>query len=124
MTIQEQAPSSSFDMIKWILAAVTLAAAVYANHALVDGSIIVRASVVIVLVAAGLGIGFTTTKGQAGLAFAQDSKIEARKVVWPTRSETIQTTIIIVIAVAFVSLLLYFLDMGLVALINLATVRG
>ena len=124
MSAQEQTPSSSFDSIKWILTLVAFAGAVYANHYLVDDSVLIRAGVIIVLIAVGLAVGFSTTKGKEGLAFAKESKIEARKVVWPTRPETVQTTLIIVVAVALVSLLLYFLDMGLVSIINFLTVRG
>jgi len=124
MSVQEQAPSSSFDSIKWILAFVALAGAVYANHALVDDSVLIRVGVIIALIVVGLGVGFSTTKGKSGLAFAKESKVEARKVVWPTRAETVQTTIIIVIAVSLISVLLYLIDMGLVALINFLTVRG
>jgi preprotein translocase subunit SecE len=124
MSVQEQAPSSSFDTIKWILALVALAGAVYANHTLVDDSILVRVGVIIALIIVGLGVGFSTTKGKIGLAFAKESRVEARKVVWPTRAETVQTTIIIVIAVSLISVLLYFIDMGLVALINFLTVKG
>jgi preprotein translocase subunit SecE len=124
MSVQEQAPSSSFDAIKWILALVALAGAVYANHALVDDSVLIRVGVILALILVGLGVGFSTTKGKAGLAFAKESKVEARKVVWPTRPETVQTTIIIVIAVSLISVLLYLIDMGLVALINFLTVKG
>ncbi len=124
MSVQEEAPSSSFDTIKWILALVALAGAVYANHTLVDDSVLIRVGVIIALIVVGLGVGFSTTKGKTSLAFAKESRIEARKVVWPTRAETIQTTIIIVIAVSLISVLLYLIDMGLVALINFLTVRG
>jgi len=124
MSVQEENPTSSFDSIKWILAVVALAGAVYANHYLVDGSVLVRAGVIITLVAVGLGIGFTTTKGKNGLAFAKESRIEARKVVWPNRQETIQTTLIILVAVSIVSLLLWGIDAILVNLISLVTVRG
>ncbi|WP_196139265.1 preprotein translocase subunit SecE [Aliikangiella sp. G2MR2-5] len=124
MSAQEQAPSSSFDAIKWILAIVALAAAVYANHYLVDGSVLVRAGVIVALVAVGLGIGFTTAKGKTGLAFAKESRIEARKVVWPTRAETIQTTLIIIVSVALVSLLLWGMDAIIVRIINFLTIKG
>ncbi|TQV85524.1 preprotein translocase subunit SecE [Aliikangiella coralliicola] len=124
MTVQEQAPTSSFDAIKWILAVVALAGAVYANHYLVDGSVLIRVGVIIALVAIGLGIGFSTTKGKTGLAFAKESRIEARKVVWPSRNETVQTTLIIIVAVTIVSLLLWGIDALIVQLINFLTVRG
>ena len=124
MSVQEEAPTSSFDAIKWILAVVALAGAVYANHYLVDGSVLVRVGVIIALVAVGLGIGFTTTKGRNGLVFAKESRIEARKVVWPNRAETIQTTLIILVSVTLVSLLLWGMDAILVRLIGFLTVRG
>lgn len=124
MSTQEQAPTSSFDTIKWILATIALAGAVYANHYLVDGSVLVRVGVILALVAVGFGIGFTTTKGKNGLVFAKEARIEARKVVWPTRPETIQTTLIILVAVSIVSLLLWGIDAILVNLISLVTTRG
>jgi len=127
MSAQEQAPSSSFDAIKWILAIVAIAAAVYANHYFgqqADGSVLIRAGVIITLVAVGLGIGFSTTKGKNGLAFAKEARIEARKVVWPSRQETIQTTLIIIVAVALVSLMLWGMDAIIVRVVNFLTVKG
>jgi len=124
MSVQEQAPSSSFDTIKWILALVALAGAVYANHSLVDGSVLIRVGIIIALIVVGIAIGFSTAKGKEGLAFAKEARIEARKVVWPTRNETVQTTLIIIVAVTIVSLLLYLIDMGLVSIVNFLTIRG
>jgi preprotein translocase subunit SecE len=125
MSTQEQTSSSSaLDPIKWILAIAALAGAVYANHYLVDGSALIRAVAVIALIAVGLGIGFSTTKGKAGWAFAKESRIEARKVIWPTRPETVQTTLIIIVAVFIVALLLWGIDAALGGLINLLMSRG
>ncbi|TQV73874.1 preprotein translocase subunit SecE [Aliikangiella marina] len=125
MSAQEQVQeSSSFDAIKWILAIVALAGAVYANHLLVDDSVLIRAGVIIALIVVGFAIGFTTTKGKNGLAFAKEARIEARKVVWPNRDETVRTTLIIIVAVAIVSLFLWGLDAILVHVISFLTVRG
>jgi preprotein translocase subunit SecE len=124
MSTQEETPTNSFDAIKWIFSIAALVGAVYANHMLVDDSVLIRAGSIIGLIVVGMAIGFSTAKGQQGLAFAKEAKIEARKVVWPTRNETVQTTLIIVVAVAIISLMLYLLDMGLVGIINFLTVRG
>jgi len=127
MSANEQDPlEASFNGLRWLLSFVFLGGAVYANHSLagVDNSFLVRVAVILVLVAIGLGIAITTTKGRAGLVFAKESRIEARKVVWPTRSETVQTSIIIMIAVVLMSLLLYLIDMGLVYIVNFLTVKG
>ncbi len=123
-TVQEENPTSSFDAMKWILCFIALAGAVYANHALVDGSVLIRAGVILVLVAIGSGIGFSTSKGKNSLVFAKEAKIEARKVVWPSRPETVQTTLIIIVSVTLVSLLLWGIDAILVKLISFLTVPG
>jgi len=127
MSANEQDPlAASFNGLRWLLSFVFLGGAVYANHALAgaDNSFLVRVAIILVLVAIGLGIAMTTTKGRAGLVFAKESRIEARKVVWPTRTETVQTSIIIMIAVVLMSLLLYLIDMGLVYIVNFLTVKG
>ena len=72
----------------------------------------------------GFGIAATTTKGIAGIAFAKEAKIEARKVVWPTRAETVQTSLIIMVAVILISLMLWGVDAVLVNIVGFLTVKG
>lgn len=124
MSVNEQGSIASFNGLRWLLALAALAGAVVANHFLVDDSILVRVAVIVLLVAVGLGIAVTTTKGMAGLAFAKEARVEARKVVWPTRSETVQTSLIILVAVVLVSLFLWGLDALLVTVVNFLTVKG
>ena len=124
MSVNEQEFEASFNGLRWLLAFLALGGAVYANHYLVDESILIRVAAVIALVAIGLGIAITTTKGRIGMAFAKESRIEARKVVWPTRAETVQTSLIIIVAVVFMGFMLYLIDMGLVFIVNFLTVKG
>ncbi|MGB0496441.1 MAG: preprotein translocase subunit SecE [Kangiellaceae bacterium] len=124
MSVNEQEFEASFNGLRWLLAFLALGGAVYANHFLVDDSILVRVAAVIALVAVGLGIAITTTKGRAGMAFAKEARIEARKVVWPTRAETVQTSLIIIVAVIIMGFMLYLIDMGLVYIVNFLTVKG
>ena len=49
-------------------------------------------------------------KGQAFFALAKEARAEIRKVVWPTRQETTQTTLIVVAVVLVMALLLWGLD--------------
>lgn len=124
MSVNEQDSVASLNGLRWLFAFIALGGAVYANHALVDGSLLARVAIILVLVAVGLGIAATTTKGRAGIIFAKEAKIEARKVVWPTRPETVQTSLIIMVAVVLMSFLLYLIDMGLVFAVNILTVKG
>ncbi len=124
MSVNEQESEVSLNGLRWLITFLSLGGAVYANHYLIDESVLVRVAVILALVAVGFAIALTTTKGRAGLVFAKESRIEARKVVWPTRAETVQTSLIILVAVIIVSFMLYLIDMGLVFLVNLLTVSG
>lgn len=120
----ENTASSPMDMVKWIIAVALLVAAIGGNYYYSEFSVLERALAVVVLVAAALGIAATTTKGRTFLQFAKESRLEVRKVVWPTKQETTQTTIIIFIAVAVMSLLLWGLDGIIVRLVNFITSLG
>jgi preprotein translocase subunit SecE len=58
-------------------------------------------------------IGFFTRAGTALRDFLVESNFELRKVVWPTRQETIQTTLVIMVVVVILSILLGLIDITL-----------
>jgi preprotein translocase subunit SecE len=68
--------------------------------------------VIALLAAVGVSvlIALQTAIGQTAWAFRRDAIIEVRKVVWPTRKETVQTTMIVLVVVIIMSLLLWALD--------------
>ncbi|SHO55768.1 preprotein translocase subunit SecE [Vibrio quintilis] len=114
--------SNAVDKFKWFLALVLLAAAVVGNSFYGETvSIVIRAAGVIVLIAAALGIAATTVKGQIAIKFAREAKIEVRKVVWPTRQETIQTTLIVLAVCVVMALALWGIDGIMVRLVAFAT---
>jgi preprotein translocase subunit SecE len=55
----------------------------------------------------------TTLIGKKSLGFARDARVEVRKVVWPTRQETTQTTIAVLVMVLIVAIMLWLIDMFL-----------
>ncbi|GAA5193292.1 preprotein translocase subunit SecE [Ferrimonas gelatinilytica] len=109
------------DTLKWGLVAIILAAAVVGNQYFDTVSVLYRALGVVVAIAVALFIAASTEKGKAAWAFAQESRLEVRKVVWPTRQETIQTTLIVLAVTALVAFAIWLLDMGLVWIVNLIT---
>src|SRR5690606_41008082 len=66
-------------------------------------------ALLIVAVIAGL-LALQTVKGQAFFVLLKEARVEIRKVVWPTRQETTQTTLIVVAVVLVMALLLWGLD--------------
>lgn len=65
------------------------------------------------LVVAGVGVAIAaqSARGRAMIGFLQAANVELRKVVWPTRQETAQTTLIVLIVVLLVGIMLWLIDM-------------
>ncbi|PCI58120.1 MAG: preprotein translocase subunit SecE [Gammaproteobacteria bacterium] len=106
----ESQPSTSLDGLKWVVIILLLAGAVVGNYIFTEESVLLRAiAIVISVVVAGL-IAMQTEKGRTAVAFAKESRTEVRKVVWPTRQEAIQTTAIVLVVTAIMSVLLWGLD--------------
>ena len=72
----------------------------------------------LVMVLVAMVIALQTVAGRNSWAFAQAARTEVRKVVWPTRKETVQMTITVVIAVFIMSLLLWGFDSFLAWLVK------
>ncbi|WP_411360540.1 preprotein translocase subunit SecE [Pseudidiomarina salilacus] len=122
MSATSETQSSSFDSIKWIVAIALLAAAVLGNYYYGETvSILYRAIGVVLLVAFAGIIAGMTGKGRRFRSFAKESRTEVRRVVWPSRQEATQTTIIVVIATAIVSLILWGMDAILVRVVGFFT---
>ena len=117
----EEQPSSSLDSLKWGVAILLLAGAVVGNYVYGDQSVLIRAvSVVAAVIIAGIVAG-QTTKGRNAIDFAKESRTEARKVVWPTRQEAVQTTGIVLVATLIMSLVMWGLDSILFELVGFVT---
>ncbi|WP_462165020.1 preprotein translocase subunit SecE [Pseudoalteromonas xiamenensis] len=110
MSTNVETPSSSMDTVKWLVAIALLSGAVVGNYMYSELSVLVRAIGVVVAIGAALGVASATEKGKAFIAFAKEARIEVRKVVWPTRQETMHTTFIVMIATVVMALILWGLD--------------
>jgi preprotein translocase subunit SecE len=71
-----------------------------------------------------LGLAYLTPQGQLVFSFAQESKAELDKVVWPTRQETVQTTLIVVAMVGIAGFVLWGVDSAMMWIIGKITHLG
>ena len=124
MSEKTENPSNSMDMLKWLIVFALLAGGIAANYVYGEVSILYRAIGAVVGVAVAGFIAATTVKGDTFLTFAKESRLEVRKVVWPTRQELNQTTLIVLAATAVAALLLWGIDGILVWLVSLVTGIG
>jgi preprotein translocase subunit SecE len=106
-------PASSIDTVKLFTALLILIAGVGGFYYFEDESQLLR--VIGMLVVAGIAffIVSTTDIGRRGIGFARDARVEVRKVVWPTRQETLQTTVAVLIMVFMVAIMLWLIDLAL-----------
>ncbi len=115
---------SPLDSLKWATAIALAAVGVAGFYLFSDQLLIVRVIGLLALVGGAGGILFTTQRGRAVWSFAKGARQELRKVVWPTRQETLQTTLIVGAVVIVVALLLWLLDMLLFWLVGMITGHG
>ena len=117
----ETTPSNTMDVLKWGLVAILLVGAIVGNSLLGELSAPLRVAGVIIMVAVSLLVAAQTNKGQTTVAFAKESRTEVRKVVWPTRQETVQTTLIVFVVTFLAAMLLWGMDAILVRVVALIT---
>lgn len=101
---------STLDVIKWAGVLVLIAAIVIGNAYYSNVSLALRSTVILVVGILAILLALTTQKGKAAFEFIKESRSELRKVVWPTRQETVQTTLMIGGIVLLMSLILWGID--------------
>jgi len=102
------------ERIKIVVAALIAIGGLFAFYALVDNQpAVVRLLILLAAFGAGAGVMWFTEAGRTFVAFARESWEEAKRVVWPTRKETLQTTGVVFAFVFVMALFLWLVDYGL-----------
>ena len=124
MTTQIETPDSRLDTAKLALAAVLLAAGIVAFYYFGAQSLLLRVLGLLVVAAIAVAIASQTEKGRGAWVFLQEARNEVRKVVWPTRQETVQTTLVVIALVIVFAILMWLLDWVLFGLVRIVTGHG
>jgi len=109
------------DTLKLAAAGALILIALVAFYLFANHSLLVRVIGLLIAVGAAVAIALKTEPGAETLEFLQGSRSELRKVVWPTRAETTQTTLIVIAMVVVMGVLLWLLDILLFWLVRLIT---
>lgn len=115
---EAQKSGQGLEWLKWLVVAVLLIVAIVGNYYYRDITLPLRALAVVVLIALAAGVALLTAKGKAAVTFAREARIEMRKVIWPTRQESLHTTLVVAAVTAIMALLLWGLDGILVRLVS------
>lgn len=124
MNAKTDTSGDTLDTIKLLLAAAVVVAGVAGFYYFGEQPTVVRALGVLVSLALAAFIAFQATQGKDLWRFVQSSRVEMRKVVWPTRQETLTTTGAVMLFAAILGVFFWLLDMVLLRVIRLATGFG
>ncbi len=110
MNAQVESNNTALDWIKWIVVAALMIAVIGGNFYFGDQSMLVRALAVVFVSLVAVGIALTTARGKYINRLRKEAWVEVRKVVWPTRQETTQTSLVVIGVVLIVALILWGVD--------------
>ncbi len=98
------------DWLKWLVVLLVVGGAIYANWYFSAESVLYRVLGLLVALVVAAFVASQTEKGQAIVELAIGARTEWRKVVWPTKQERNQTTLIVVAVILLMALILWGID--------------
>ena len=113
MNAQTDTGASALDKVKFLLAIAVLISGIGAYYYYPDMPVVIRAGGVLTSVVIAIVIVMQTAMGRNAWQFIQGSRVELRKVVWPSRQDTTQTTLAVIVFVIIMGVFFWGLDMGL-----------
>ena len=105
--------NSNLDWLKWLVVFLLLAAGLVANYYYSAQPWPLRLLGWLALSGIIAAVASQTRKGKMAFGFVRESRAELRKVFWPTRQETMQTTLFVAAMVIILALILWAIDGGL-----------
>jgi preprotein translocase subunit SecE len=121
MNGKSQVEASGLDTVKLLLAVGIIVGAIVGFYYLEAYSQLLRVLGLLVLMGVAVLLAYQTVLGRSIWNFATASRMEVRKVVWPSRQETMQTTLIVFVMVLLMGIVLWLFDMMLSAILRALT---
>ena len=110
MNAKIESNNSSLDLFMWLVVFALVAAGVVGNYYFSAESLLYRVLALVALAAVAVWVSLQTAKGKSFAKLVSEARMEIRKVIWPTKQELMQTTLIVVVFVLFVALILWGVD--------------
>jgi len=112
------------DKIKLLIAFLLVAAGIAGFYYLHDSPSVLKLASVLIGILLAVGVASTSESGARFFAFGRDSVAEAKRVVWPSRKETMQTSGVVIVFAITMALFLWIVDTGLMSVVNSLMGRG
>ena len=112
------------DKIKLLVAFLLVAAGIAGFYYLRESAAVLQLVSVLVGLLLATVVALSSEPGKVFFAFGRDSVAEAKRVVWPSRKETLQTTGVVILFAVTMALFLWVVDSGLMLIVNVLMGRG
>lgn len=106
------------DKIKLGVAFLLVIAGITGFYTLHESAAVVKLASVLLGLLLAVAVAWTTDPGKRLLVFSKESVAEAKRVVWPTRKETVQTTGMVILFAVVMALFLWMVDASLMLVVN------
>jgi len=124
MNSSAEAGGAGLDTAKLAAAALLLVGGIFAFYYFAAYSVLLRVLGLLAISATAAAVALRTDPGRRLWQFALDARMEVRKVVWPSRQETLQTTLIVIAMVVIVGIVLWLFDLVLMGILRFLTGQG
>ncbi len=124
MTEKADTGATALDTVKLAAAVAILVAGIAGFYLLTNYPLALRWVIVLASLGLGILVALQSAQGRAFWHFVQGSRVELRKVVWPTRQETLQTTLVVFVAILALGIFFWVLDWILGSVTAALTGRG
>lgn len=101
------------DKLKLVAAVLVLVAGVVGFYMLPADQGVLRALLFMASIVVAAGVVWLSLPGKQFVLYAQESVVEAKKVVWPARKEATQMTLMVFVFVVVLSLFMWLVDSSL-----------
>lgn len=124
MDAKSETGAGPLDTAKLVLGGALLVGGIVAYYYFDDQSVLLRAAAVIVAAALAILVAMQSAQGRELWRFIQNSRVELRKVVWPTRNEVRNTTFAVIVFVLVMGVFFWILDFFLLKVTRMLTGQG
>jgi preprotein translocase subunit SecE len=121
MNAEAESTASSMDTVKLSLSLLILVAGIAGFYQFAEVSLLLRVIGLLVVVGLAVWVALQSAQGRSVWSFAVESRTEVRKVVWPSRQETLQTTLVVFVMVLLLGIFLWLVDMLLAYILKVIT---
>ena len=121
MNVKAEVNSSGMDTVKLTVAVALLLGGIGVFYFFEEYSLLLRVIGLLAVAGVAAFVALQSEPGKRIWSFALASRTEVRKVVWPSRQETIQTTLIVFVMVLIVGIILWLFDLMLMAIVRMVT---